>query len=74
MQDQLDRFGRFYSTTGPNRKLHWDPAFATVTMKSRFKEGLKELSLSLFQALVLLLFNESDEIPLKEIAQQTNLG
>lgn len=41
-----------------------------------FPQGVKELQLSLFQAIVLLLFNDSGEnsLPYKEIKQLTNIG
>lgn len=36
-------------------------------------QGKKELQVSLFQGLVLLLFNESEELSLEEIKTGTNI-
>lgn len=40
---------------------------------SRSPQGNKELQVSLFQALVLLLFNDVDDLSLEEIKQATNI-
>lgn len=40
---------------------------------ARFDAGKKELTLTLYQALVLLLFNEEDEMPFGRIAEATGL-
>jgi len=43
-------------------------------MKARFKTGTKEISVSLYQAIVLNQFNEQTEIPFKALAQETLIG
>lgn len=46
----------------------------TATLKARFNKGDKELSVSLYQAVILLMFNQATEIPFKDIKEQSNLG
>jgi cullin 4 len=43
-------------------------------MIARFKPGKKELSLSAFQAVILLLFNDVDELSYADIKAQTRLS
>ena len=43
-------------------------------LKAEIKEGKKELQASLFQTLVLLMFNEGEEFSLEEIKQATGIG
>jgi cullin-4 len=49
-------------------------SLGTAILRARFKAGTKELSVSLYQAVVLLLFNETTEIPFVDIKEQTNIG
>lgn len=37
-------------------------------------QGAKELQVSLFQTLTLLLFNDAEELTLEEVAHQTGIG
>ncbi|KAJ7593925.1 Cullin-4B [Mycena floridula] len=74
MQDELNIFKALYKTKHGSRVLNWDHALATVTMTARFRTETKELSLSLYQAIVLLLFNEEDTLGLSDIAERTRLA
>lgn len=74
MQDELNVFERLYKLKHSARVLNWDHALGTVTMIGRFKPGVKELSLSLYQAIILLLFNSADQINFTDIAAQTRIG
>ncbi|EAU93657.2 Cullin-4B [Coprinopsis cinerea okayama7 len=73
MQDQLIKFTEYYKDQHQGRTLHWDPALGTVSLRASFKAGVKELSVSLYQAIILLLFNDQDDIPFKDIAEQTRI-
>jgi cullin-4 len=42
-------------------------------VKAHFPQASKELQVSLFQTLVLLLFNNADELPFEEIKAATNI-
>lgn len=43
-------------------------------MRARFKGGEKELSVSLYQAVVLLLFNDQVEIGFNDLKTTTRMG
>lgn len=67
-------FNKFYLLKHSGRKLQWQPTLGHCVLKATFDQtaqGRKELQVSLFQALVLLLFNETDEISLEDIRTAT---
>ena len=74
MQDDLATFLTYYHQKFQGRKLDWDHSLGTATLKARFKAGEKELSVSLYQAVILLLFNDSDSLSYADIKEQTRLG
>ncbi|KAJ1908206.1 hypothetical protein IWQ60_011718 [Tieghemiomyces parasiticus] len=53
-----DRFRAFYLDAHKQRLLMWQDSLATVVLRAQFDAGRKELELSCYQALVLLLFND----------------
>uniref|UniRef100_A0A8C2KKD9 Cullin 4A n=1 Tax=Cyprinus carpio TaxID=7962 RepID=A0A8C2KKD9_CYPCA len=63
----------FYLGKHSGRKLQWQPTLGHAVLKTEFKEGKKELQVSLFQTLVLLMFNESDEYSVEEIRTATGI-
>ncbi|KAJ7630579.1 Cullin family-domain-containing protein [Roridomyces roridus] len=73
MQRQLDAFTDYYKSKHNGRKLFHQPNISTVTLTGRFKAGTKELSVSLYQAMILILFNRSVELSLSEIRGETGL-
>ncbi|RPD58496.1 Cullin-domain-containing protein [Lentinus tigrinus ALCF2SS1-6] len=73
MQDDLATYLVYYHQKFQGRKLDWDHSLGTATLKARFKAGEKELSVSLYQAVILLLFNDSDSLSYAEIKEQTRL-
>ncbi|KAJ7462758.1 Cullin family-domain-containing protein [Mycena galericulata] len=73
MQVELNAFETFYMDKHNGRKLLWQPSVATVTMIGRFKAAKKELSVSLYQAAILLIFNRSAELSFPEIQDETKL-
>ncbi|KAI0761642.1 Cullin-domain-containing protein [Trametes elegans] len=73
MQEDLAAYVEFYKKNHQGRKLEWDHALGTATLKGRFAAGEKELSVSLYQAAILLLFNEETTIPYADIREQTRL-
>ena len=74
MQAELTRYSEYYKSKHSGRVLDWIHSLGTATVKARFKAGTKELSVSLYQAVVLLLFNDTAEIPFVDIKAQTNMG
>ncbi|CAG9759330.1 unnamed protein product [Ceutorhynchus assimilis] len=68
-----DVFKEFYLNKHSGRKLQWQPTLGHCVLKARFNSGPKELVVSLFQSLVLLLFNDCDELSLEDIKVATNI-
>lgn len=68
-----DLFQKFYSINHSGRKLLWQPNLGYCILKADFDTGKKELQVSLFQTLILLLFNSSVELTYSEIKEITNL-
>ncbi|XP_067136067.1 LOW QUALITY PROTEIN: cullin-4B [Centruroides vittatus] len=64
-------FKRFYLGKHSGRKLQWQPNLGHCVLRADFSAGNKELQVSLFQALVLLMFNDGDEFVFEEIKQAT---
>lgn len=73
MQKYLTAFKKFYTTRKVGRKLQWQPNLGLCTLKAKFTNSnrMHELIVSLFQALVLLLFNDADELSFAEIQAST---
>ncbi|EGD80886.1 hypothetical protein PTSG_11740 [Salpingoeca rosetta] len=66
-------FSQFYCNKHKNRKLQWQPSQGQCILGASFQRGNKELIVSLFQAIVLLLFNDSQKLTCKEIQQATGI-
>uniref|UniRef100_A0A3B4WNB8 Cullin 4A n=1 Tax=Seriola lalandi dorsalis TaxID=1841481 RepID=A0A3B4WNB8_SERLL len=66
-------FKLFYLGKHSGRKLQWQPTLGHAVLKAEFKEGKKELQVSLFQTLVLLMFNEGEEFSVEEIRAATGI-
>ena len=74
MQGDLTKFTTFYKNAHQGHKLDFDHSLGTVQLWARFDRGKKELSVSLYQTAVLLLFNTSDELSYEDIKQSTRMG
>lgn len=68
-----DIFKDFYLSKHSGRKLQWQPTLGHCVLKATFKNGPKELVVSLFQTLVILIFNKYDEVTFKYIRAATNI-
>uniref|UniRef100_A0A671MZC2 Cullin-4B n=1 Tax=Sinocyclocheilus anshuiensis TaxID=1608454 RepID=A0A671MZC2_9TELE len=66
-------FKTFYLGKHSGRKLQWQSTLGHCVLKAEFKEGKKELQVSLFQTLVLLMFNEGEEFSLEDIKLATGI-
>jgi cullin-4 len=72
----IDDFELHYKSKHTGRKLDWKHALAHCQMKATFNKGSKELVVSSFQAIVLLLFNglgEGAQLPYSHILSETGL-
>ncbi|PYH93691.1 Cullin-domain-containing protein [Aspergillus ellipticus CBS 707.79] len=73
----VDDFEKFYHTKYNGRKLDWKHQLAHCQLRSRFPKGDKELVVSSFQAIVLLLFNDVPEggvLGYRQIQEATTLS
>ncbi|GAO52034.1 hypothetical protein G7K_6122-t1 [Saitoella complicata NRRL Y-17804] len=76
MAKDLEAFKLFYLSKQTGRKLHWRHALGHCELTAGFPKGRKQLSVSLFQAVVMLLFNDVEDgqsLSFKEIKTATNL-
>jgi cullin 4 len=55
---EVKRFEAWYNSKHDGRKLNWPHMLAHCSIKAKFPKGTKELLVSAFQAVVLVLFNE----------------
>ena len=66
IQKSIADFERYYQSKHTGRKLSWKHALAHCQLRAIFPRGQKEIVVSSFQAIVLLLFNN--------VGQQEHLG
>ncbi|KAH8910291.1 putative nuclear pore complex subunit Nup192 [Coniochaeta sp. PMI_546] len=57
--DHIEHFDRFYKNKHTGRRLTWKHNLAHCVIKAKFERGTKELLVSAFQAVVLVLFNQA---------------
>ena len=74
LQTSIDAFTTWYATQHKNRQLSWRYQLATVTLSGRWDTGKYEIGVSLFQAVVMMLFNEEDTLDFKEIQARSGIG
>ncbi|KIW00071.1 hypothetical protein, variant [Verruconis gallopava] len=58
---EIERFEQHYKSKHSGRKLEWKHALAHCQIRASFPKGRKEIVVSSFQAIVLLLFNDVDD-------------
>lgn len=66
-------FQKFYLGNHSGRKLVWQPHLGHCIVKATFDSSHKELVVSLFQAIILLLFNDYNEFSFSEIQEMTHI-
>eukprot|EP00250_Pteridium_aquilinum_P020546 c24859_g10_i1 orf=422-2893(-) len=66
-----DIFKDFYLSKHSGRRLMWQNSLGHCVLKADYPKGRKELSVSLFQTVVLMLFNSSDTLTFQEIRDIT---
>eukprot|EP00253_Pinus_taeda_P008338 PITA_08338 len=69
----LVKFQEFYSLTYQHRTLTWAYSLGTCDIISKFDTTVIELSVTTYQAALLLLFNEAIKLSYEEIKSQLNL-
>jgi hypothetical protein len=74
--EAIDDFETFYYNKYNGRKLNWKHQLAHCQLRANFSRGQKELVVSSFQAIVLLLFNDVPEggsLSYRQIQEETKL-
>lgn len=61
IRTSIDKFEHHYKSKHGGRKLEWKHALAHCQIRANFPKGRKEIVVSSFQAIVLLLFNNIDK-------------
>lgn len=69
-----EAFKSFYMGKHNGRKLQWQPSLGQCVLRACLPQGEKELLVSLFQTLVLLLFNQVDVLTCLDIREQTGIA
>ncbi len=68
-----DLFKEFYISKHNGRRLMWQSSLGQCVMRVQFPKGLKELHVSLFQCVVLMLFNDAEALTYREIEETTGI-
>ncbi|KAI1116078.1 ubiquitin ligase subunit CulD [Nemania sp. NC0429] len=72
---QIEQFDAYYVNKHTGRRLAWKHSLAHCVVKASFGKGPKELLVSAYQAVVLTLFNHTDDrISYQEIAERSGLS
>ncbi|XP_074658437.1 cullin-4B-like [Tubulanus polymorphus] len=64
-------FKHFYLSKHSGRKLQWQSTLGHCVLRAHFQKERKELQVSLFQSLCLILFNDADSYSFEEIKNAT---
>uniref|UniRef100_A0AAF5PK17 Cullin-4 n=1 Tax=Wuchereria bancrofti TaxID=6293 RepID=A0AAF5PK17_WUCBA len=72
LAEYQEHFQNFYFSKHSGRKLQWQHSLAQLLLRAQFNV-VKELQVTMFQALVLLLFNEKLEWTFEEIQLATKI-
>jgi cullin 3 len=75
MQRCCDAFRTFYLAAHSGRRLQWQPGMGTADLRAGPFDGGKrhELTVSTYQAAVLMLFNDADALSYSEIRESTGI-
>ncbi|KAL0692924.1 hypothetical protein Bca4012_060104 [Brassica carinata] len=68
-----DIFKEFYLSKYSGRRLMWQNSLGHCVLKADFTKAKKELAVSLFQAVVLMLFNDAMKLSFEDIKDSTGI-
>lgn len=72
---QIEQFDAYYVNKHTGRRLAWKHSLAHCVIKASFSKGPKELLVSAYQAVVLTLFNQTDDrMSYQEISERSGLS
>eukprot|EP00878_Enallax_costatus_P014463 GHUV01015127.1.p1 GENE.GHUV01015127.1~~GHUV01015127.1.p1 ORF type:complete len:678 (+),score=256.68 GHUV01015127.1:760-2793(+) len=68
-------FQDFYLTAHSGRRLSWQTNMGTADLKAAFNGGREkhEITVSTYQMVILLLFNDAEELSYREVAEATEI-
>lgn len=73
IETAMREFERNYGRVFSGRKISWQPAMSFCTITANFPRGSKELLVSTQQAVVLLQFNDADQISFAVLRQRSGI-
>ncbi|KAK1305136.1 Cullin-4 [Acorus calamus] len=68
-----DIFREFYLSKYNGRRLMWQNSLGHCVLKAGFPKGKKELAVSLFQTVVLMLFNDTEKLSFQDMKDSTSI-
>ncbi|RAL50260.1 hypothetical protein DM860_007934 [Cuscuta australis] len=68
-----DIFKEFYLSKYSGRRLMWQNSLGQCVLKAEFPKGKKELAVSLFQTVVLMIFNDAENLSFQDIKEATGI-
>ncbi|KAJ8549333.1 hypothetical protein K7X08_033040 [Anisodus acutangulus] len=68
-----DIFKEFYLSKYSGRRLMWQNSLGHCVLKAGFPKGKKELAVSLFQTVVLMLFNDAEKLSFQDMREATRI-
>ncbi|KAK1308674.1 Cullin-4 [Acorus calamus] len=68
-----DIFKEFYLSKYNGRRLMWQNSLGHCVLKADFPKGKKELAVSLFQTVVVMLFNDAQKLSFQDIKDSTSI-
>eukprot|EP01095_Lingulamoeba_sp_RSL-Kostka_P002786 TRINITY_DN13701_c0_g1_i1.p1 TRINITY_DN13701_c0_g1~~TRINITY_DN13701_c0_g1_i1.p1 ORF type:complete len:328 (-),score=103.99 TRINITY_DN13701_c0_g1_i1:96-1079(-) len=74
IEQGLEIFKEFYLNKHGGRRLIWQNSMGQCVIKAIFPKGPKELQLSLFQGVVMLLYNEAAHLNYNQIKEATKIN
>lgn len=73
LRDYQEIFKKYYLSKHSGRRLVWQNSLGLCVVKCKFKKSSKELVVSLFQTVVLMLYNDVDVLTYDDIEKATGI-
>ena len=73
LRDYQEVFNKYYLSKHSGRRLMWQNSLGLCVVKCKFKKATKELVVSLFQTVVLMLYNDADKLTYEDIEKATGI-
>jgi cullin-4 len=70
----LENFDKFYNQNFNGRKLNWQHSLSSLNLKANYPKAYKEFQVSVDQGVVLLLFNENEELTYQNILDNSGIN